>query len=263
LKAALAMLALILEASRRTYEARLSALEARERDATVKEAEVNRLLEDLEERRREKWRGELQAAREFVRSLKEDGRRLLARVEERAASRRDFAAFVDRAIETIDTRQAELSPAEPTLAGPLRPGDTVELAGGGFRGELASVEGDRAWIRRGTMRVEVRSSQLCRVAPAATPAASSVRVETAREAPGTEVTLIGLRAKEALAKLEGFLDRATVAGHASVRIVHGIGSGALRRAVQEYLDVSPYCAGYRDGESGEGGTGVTVAELGR
>ena len=76
-----------------------------------------------------------------------------------------------------------------------------------------------------------------------------------------EISLLGLRVKEAVAQLEGFLDHAVRAGYPSVRIIHGIGSGALRRAVEQYLSTSPYCAGFRSGEPREGGAGVTVAQL--
>jgi DNA mismatch repair protein MutS2 len=76
-----------------------------------------------------------------------------------------------------------------------------------------------------------------------------------------ELNVIGLRAREALERLEPFLDRAARAGQETVRIVHGIGSGALRRAIQDHLATSPYCAGFRGGESNEGGAGVTVATL--
>jgi DNA mismatch repair protein MutS2 len=119
------------------------------------------------------------------------------------------------------------------------------------------------------MRVEVPAGQLRRTAaaesapqaagaPAIGHALSGERDETVR----SEVTLIGLRAREALAKLEEALDRASLAGYGSVRIVHGKGSGALRRAVQEYLQLSPYCTRFRDAANEEGGTGVTIAELG-
>ena len=76
-----------------------------------------------------------------------------------------------------------------------------------------------------------------------------------------ELSLIGLRAREAVARLERFLDRAVQAGEDSVRIIHGVGSGALRRAIHDYLATSPYCADFRAGESNEGGAGVTVATL--
>jgi DNA mismatch repair protein MutS2 len=85
---------------------------------------------------------------------------------------------------------------------------------------------------------------------------------TREEMPSSEVTLVGLRARDALSKLEEALDRAALAGQSMLRIVHGKGSGALRRAVQEYLQVSPYCARFRDGANDEGGSGVTIAELG-
>jgi DNA mismatch repair protein MutS2 len=76
-----------------------------------------------------------------------------------------------------------------------------------------------------------------------------------------EINLVGRRTAEALTALEGFLDRAVRGGLAEVRIVHGYGTGALRRAVHEYLATSPYCASHRDADANAGGGGVTIAEL--
>ena len=50
-------------------------------------------------------------------------------------------------------------------------------------------------------------------------------------------------------------------GIAQVRVVHGFGSGALRRAVHEFLATTPYCTAYREAEPTAGGAGVTIAEL--
>jgi DNA mismatch repair protein MutS2 len=71
----------------------------------------------------------------------------------------------------------------------------------------------------------------------------------------------GMRADEALREVEQFLDRALREGEASALIVHGHGTGALKGALREYLDASPYVGGYRPGESHEGGDGVTVVTL--
>src|SRR5439155_366734 len=68
--------------------------------------------------------------------------------------------------------------------------------------------------------------------------------------------------RQASDALAAFLDRAVRAGLSEVRVVHGIGSGALRRAVHEFLESSPYCAGFRESEPAAGGAGVTIAELG-
>jgi DNA mismatch repair protein MutS2 len=93
------------------------------------------------------------------------------------------------------------------------------------------------------------------------PSVHTVRHVSSRPDAASELSLIGMRSQEALVSLDAFLDRAVQAGHASVRIIHGIGSGALRRAVHGYLAKSPYCSSYRSGESGEGGEGVTVVTL--
>jgi DNA mismatch repair protein MutS2 len=72
---------------------------------------------------------------------------------------------------------------------------------------------------------------------------------------------LGLRAEEALESLDEYMDTACLAGLSPLRIVHGIGTGALKRVVWEYLQRHSQVARYRLGEEGEGGSGVTVVEL--
>ncbi|HVN27658.1 MAG TPA: Smr/MutS family protein, partial [Candidatus Binataceae bacterium] len=76
-----------------------------------------------------------------------------------------------------------------------------------------------------------------------------------------ELNLIGMRTTEALRKLEEFLDQAYLTNRKEVRIIHGIGSGALRKAVLEYLATSPYSSTYHEAEPHHGGAGATVVEL--
>jgi len=64
-----------------------------------------------------------------------------------------------------------------------------------------------------------------------------------------------------LRKLEEFLDQAYLTNQTEVRVVHGIGSGALKKAVHEYLATSPYCASFRQAEPHHGGAGATVVQL--
>jgi DNA mismatch repair protein MutS2 len=73
--------------------------------------------------------------------------------------------------------------------------------------------------------------------------------------------LIGRTTDEARDLLAKYIDDAFLAGLPQVRIVHGKGTGALRRAVVELLDAHPLVAGHRTGTSHEGGAGATVAEL--
>jgi DNA mismatch repair protein MutS2 len=73
--------------------------------------------------------------------------------------------------------------------------------------------------------------------------------------------LRGLRVDEALDRLDEALDRAASAGRAHLVVIHGIGTGALRRAVREHLAESPYASRFLPGAPEEGGEGVTIVDL--
>jgi len=73
--------------------------------------------------------------------------------------------------------------------------------------------------------------------------------------------LRGERVEEALDKLEGYLDKASLANLSPVYIIHGHGTGALKSAVREFISSSPYVAKYRVGEDAEGGDGVSVIDI--
>ena len=77
----------------------------------------------------------------------------------------------------------------------------------------------------------------------------------------TEIKLIGMRADEAIAKLDKYLDDAYIAHLPSVRIVHGKGTGALRDAVHQHLKRQNYVKSYKLAEFGEGDAGVTIVEF--
>ena len=75
------------------------------------------------------------------------------------------------------------------------------------------------------------------------------------------LSLRGDRVDEAIPKLDKYLDEAFVARLSKVTIIHGKGTGALRKAVHEFLSRHPYVKTYRLGERGEGEAGATVVEL--
>ena len=77
------------------------------------------------------------------------------------------------------------------------------------------------------------------------------------------VRLIGKTTDEARDLLEEYLDDAFMAGLPSVRIIHGKGTGAVRRAVEDVLSTHPLVTTHRPGSASEGGGGATVAALGQ
>ena len=76
-----------------------------------------------------------------------------------------------------------------------------------------------------------------------------------------ELHLLGRTTDEAREMVEQYLDDAFMAGLPTVRLVHGKGTGALRKAVRTLLSAHPLVASFRDGEPSEGGGGATVAAL--
>jgi DNA mismatch repair protein MutS2 len=96
------------------------------------------------------------------------------------------------------------------------------------------------------------------------PAAPPGKAEPGPAGPQTRANTVdvrGLRADEALRELQGFLDRAALEGGETAFVIHGHGTGALRKAVREYLAISPYVERFRPGGPGEGGDGVSVVSL--
>jgi DNA mismatch repair protein MutS2 len=80
-------------------------------------------------------------------------------------------------------------------------------------------------------------------------------------ATSNELHLRQLTIDEALFKLDRYLNDAFMAGLTQVRIIHGKGTGTLRQAVRKKLDKHPLVSSYRPAGYGEGGEGVTIAEL--
>jgi DNA mismatch repair protein MutS2 len=149
-------------------------------------------------------------------------------------------------------------------------GDLVEIRGGG-KGRLLSLPDTRGRVAVGVGSARlVVNMELVGPAPAgpttpAKPAAlhrdTLARLADARDEGSQRCDLRGLRVDEALSRLAEALDRAAAQGSASLAIVHGIGTGALRDAVRRHLKESPYVDRFGPGEPGEGGEGVTLARL--
>ena len=123
----------------------------------------------------------------------------------------------------------------------------------------------RARVKVGAIDMEVSlddlepSEKTC-ATKAHKPATNSWRVETSEDGE-RELKLIGLRAEEALERLETFLNHASLSSFSEVRIIHGLGSGKLRQLVREHLARHQLVDSFRPGNAHEGRDGATVAIL--
>jgi DNA mismatch repair protein MutS2 len=253
-----------LEVSRRRFEDERAAIDEERRALAEIEADHAALVAELTERRRERWSTELDEARAFLRDLKAEGRAVLEVVRRREPdATRVFAEFSGRAAAAIATRAAEVSSPEVADNEPPQPGDNVEVLGTSIRGELVEIHGETARLRSGALTFQAPIANVRRRlpdAPAPSGRSRPHRAATDEDMP-SELHLVGMRVREALTRLEDFLDRAQSAGLPSVRIIHGLGTGALKRAVGEFLARTTYATSFQDAEPNAGGPGVTIASL--
>jgi DNA mismatch repair protein MutS2 len=252
-----------LEDERSRLAARAVELEQREADA---QREQRQLMEEAKQARErlERERQRLSdRAQTLVAEFTKQATEVLAQLKAGSKRRADVAAFTAQARKDVAGLGANQT-ASTAWAAQLKVGDLVELRGANLRGELVSLEPGRAVLSRAGMRIEVAPERLRPAAGRANePQTPKVSVEFSPVG-GTELNLTGMRIAEALRKLEEFLDQAYLsAQQPEVRIIHGHGTGALRKAVHDYLSSSPYCAGFHEAEPYAGAGGATIVRLAR
>ena len=163
---------------------------------------------------------------------------------------------------------AAQEPEAPPPTRPARAGDTVELVSMGTRASVLSVNKDGTLqLQAGILKITAKQDEV-RVVEGETQSQKEARriVQRAQHtlraaAAPSEIDLRGMMTDEAIAVLDRFLDTAMMGKLESVTIIHGKGTGAVRKAVQEHLKRSRYIKSFRPGRYGEGEDGVTVAEL--
>ena len=177
-----------------------------------------------------------------------------AMAEHQALGRRRLQKLRDEALD-FDVRASQ-----PISSGDgLEVGARVRLAVGG-KGVLREVRGSQAQVEVAGKRLWVAAGELEMLEGPPPPQRAAVRLETAGPS-DRELKLIGLDSEHARDELERFLDQALTSGLPAVRVVHGHGTGTLRRLVAEICRSHPAVRSFRHPPQHRGGTGVTEVEL--
>ena len=156
------------------------------------------------------------------------------------------------------TAPATVAPAEA-----VQVGDRVAVGPLGLEGVVQALHGREAEINVRGKRLRASVDEL-RVLRGAGRPAPSVKVEVHVQARGdgaTDLNVIGCSVDEAVSRADKFLDAAAVAEQRVVRVIHGQGTGQLRRALAGFLQGHPLVARFGPAPQTEGGQGVTVVEL--
>ena len=274
------------------FEDVLTQLEEKRQRLEKDQTEADRLLSQRESdaKRAREFREQMERAKENARTRGEaEARRIIrearaqadAIFEELNQLRRQQEKAVDwqgvntakaairgqlnQAEEELRFRQEEREPI-PAPSRPVQAGDLVEF--GRKQAVVAAVNGDRLQLVMGNMKLAVKAGDVRLIEEAEVrekkEAKRQVAVHTrlaGARAANNELDIRGMMTDEADLAVDQFLDNALMGKLNTVTIIHGKGTGALRKAVQQQLRRHPSVKGFRLGRYGEGEDGVTVVEL--
>ncbi|MEE8362478.1 MAG: Smr/MutS family protein [Dehalococcoidia bacterium] len=246
-----------------------AAAEAARRDLERRVAAFTEAQDDMIE----ETRGQLERQAEEIRAS-------LRRIQAQARDEQDLAVArreaerVRRSIRRAEslrvTRPSEGERIEPEKAAPphrpVTAGDIVEVRGLNARATVVEPHPDgTVSLMMGIARVTLNATQLRVVTPveqAPRPEREPVRmIASVIDPPDRELDIRGIRAHEVFEQVTGFLDQAALLGLTSVRIIHGVGTGALRDATREALQRHPLVGGFERADPALGGGGATEVDM--
>jgi DNA mismatch repair protein MutS2 len=175
----------------------------------------------------------------------------------RSGARAAVDTVVKRYIEPLDERPPETASGHvPTV------GDRVVVGGLGLEGVVTSLHDGTADldVRGKRMRASVRDLRVVGAAVTA-PARISVNVQLQPRDAQADLNVIGCTVDEAISRAERFLDESLLTDQRIVRLIHGYGTGQLKRALAGFLQQHPLVARFATAPPEQGGGGVTVVEL--
>jgi DNA mismatch repair protein MutS2 len=166
--------------------------------------------------------------------------------------------------ESLDSQMSDLAdePAHDISTEMIREGDWVKLRGHNELGQVisASDNGQSIVVEFGGVRIQVKRKDLVLAEQPSSSRLTPGFVPQEKTFKG-EIDLRGMTGAEAVSALDKFLDDASMTSLYSLRIIHGKGTGALRKRITEYLKTDPRVRASRLGEWNEGGAGVTIISL--
>ncbi len=266
-----------LENSRLTIEKEQAEIEAYKQEVQALKERLESKQEKIDQSRDRIIREANEEAREILQNAKELADETIRTFQKAGAatSIKDLEKSRRKVHDKISEKNEKLTlksdkPTHKVLKpNQIRLGDSVKVVSMGLKGSVSSLpdKNGRLFVQCGIIRSQVSLSDLVlleeeTVKTEKMQRGSSGKLKMSKSySVSTEINLLGKTVDEALSELDKYLDDAYLAHLPSVRIVHGKGTGALRKAVQGYLRKNRVIKSFRLGEFGEGDAGVTIAEF--
>ncbi len=259
-----------LERDRRTAESERQTAERLRREVEALRRQLDEERRQFSEQKEKLMASAREEARAAVAKAKREAEEIIAylrrlAMEEAASIKEHKLIEAKRRLEEAIPAPVERPRRPSGKPEKIEPGDEVKVYSiGGQRGHVVELDGDDAVVQVGIMKIKVKREdlELADRQQANKPQIPVTTVKRTRDQDvRTELDLRGWTLEDALVEVDRFLDEALMANLHKVYLIHGKGTGTLRNGVQEFLRRHKHVKSFRLGEVGEGGAGVTVAEL--
>ncbi|MSC84983.1 endonuclease MutS2 [Eubacterium sp. am_0171] len=267
-----------LESSKRTIEKEREAIETYKREvealknqAKQKQAKIEeqreRILKEANEKAGTILREAKELADETIRNFQKFGKEGISAAEmekERARLRQKLKETSSSGTMTVKKPKKAYKPSDFKL------GESVKVLSMNLTGTVSSMPDSRGnlTVQMGILRSQVNISDLEIIEEPASYTVKSMKRTSKGKlkmskslSVSPEINLLGKTVDEAVSELDKYLDDAILSHLSTVRVVHGKGTGALRKGIHEFLRRQKHVKSYRLGEFGEGDAGVTIVEL--
>jgi DNA mismatch repair protein MutS2 len=205
--------------------------------------------------------------RDLRAQLEKQTHRKLVKARGDAREAADAATVAHLADSQADLGIAAAQAARPVAQSDLVPGARVRVRGLPTPVTLRRWDETSAEVEAGPLRMKVALADITAVigeegpGKRSLPQGVTVSRQPAAEPAGEEINLIGCTVEEATRRVDKFLDQAALAGSSQVRLIHGHGTGALRRGLAEFLKTHPLVEAIRFEAEDRGGQAITLVEL--
>ncbi|WP_332238934.1 endonuclease MutS2 [Sporolactobacillus sp. KGMB 08714] len=251
-------------AEREEETARHLKLEAEEKEASLAEKlnELENKKELILKQAKKKAEHSLQEARLEAEAIIDELRHYQKQGQVKEHQLINAKTRLSHALDALDQpdRKSSPVPVKKAAAG-FKPGDRVKIVSYGQDGYIVEKINDHEYlVQVGILKMNVAGTDLKSVREEKK-VRPVVNVRTSGRTVKPELDLRGERYEDAMLKVEKYLDEAMLAGYPRVSIIHGKGTGALRKGVTKLIEKHPRVKDSRLGSQGEGGSGVTVVEF--
>ncbi|HKL12242.1 MAG TPA: endonuclease MutS2 [Halanaerobiales bacterium] len=254
---------------RNRYQELREEAEYNHRKAKEMKEDYEQKLKELKEKKDETIKEAKKEAKEIIKRAEKKSKNIIRNLKDKATSTRPEldreATEINKELKEFKS-ELEVSQKEETQKvskEEIKKGMTVRVRNLGKKGRVVDIEGDKAIVEAGVMKINADIEDLI---PIEMPDVHKERMVKKYQVKKNQATtnsldLRGMRYDDAQRKLDKYLDDVRLAGYSTVEVIHGKGTGALRKAVEEVLEGNRLVKDYRYGNQSEGGMGVTIVNL--